>query len=45
MYNFFLVWLNRSKLYWNLVEDAGFSKEYIYIRTKLGIIKPYKKKK
>jgi len=44
-YNFFLVWMNRAKLYWNLVEDPGFCKEYNFMRKEMGLLKPYISKK
>lgn len=41
MYNPFLIWMNRAKLYWNIIEDPGFCKEYNYIRTELGLLTKY----
>lgn len=44
MYNAFLVWMARAKVYWNLVPDRGFCKEYNFIRYDLKLLLPYKKK-
>lgn len=37
-YNFFLVWMNRAKLYWNLVEDPEFCKEYNFMKKEIGLL-------
>lgn len=39
----FLIWMNRAKVYFNFVEDAGFVKEYNWMRTEMGILQHYKK--
>ena len=40
MYNLFLIWMNRAKLYWNLIEDPRFCIEFNYMKKEMGLMVP-----